>query len=188
MNATKDESLEPELDPRVNEHVRDQQEVMEAVSLGGRPTLYQPRFCTEVRRLALLGVANTDRQIASFFGVSVSTIYNWKGQFPEFLEAITRAKAVAYCVVADKLFEKTTGYEWVGGPRPKSVQADYVSWGESIDAASSPVSVSANNPAGLRRDSVMTFLAGAFVGIAGGGLIGAVQEAMHAKGLGAPVP
>jgi len=28
--------LEPELDPRVNDHVQDQQEVVKAVSLGGR--------------------------------------------------------------------------------------------------------------------------------------------------------
>ncbi len=45
--------------------------------------------------------------------MSVSTIYNWKGQFPEFLEAIRGAKAVADCLVAEKLFEKATGYEWV---------------------------------------------------------------------------
>ena len=38
--------------------------------------------------LALLGLAITDRQIATFFGVHVATVYAWKAQFPEFHEAV----------------------------------------------------------------------------------------------------
>ena len=76
------------------------------LNLGGRPTSYRPEFCTQVRRLALLGVANTTEQIAAFFGVCPATIYNWKAQFPEFLEAIREGKLPADCLVAEKLFEK----------------------------------------------------------------------------------
>jgi hypothetical protein len=57
-------------------------------SKGGRRTKYDPRFVGQVHRLALLGLANTTRQLATFFGVAESTIEAWKAQFPEFSEAI----------------------------------------------------------------------------------------------------
>ena len=83
------------------------------LNLGGRPIGYRPEFCTQVRRLALLGVANTTEQIAAFFGVCPATIYNWKAQFPEFLDAVREGKLPADCLVAEKLFEKATGFELI---------------------------------------------------------------------------
>jgi hypothetical protein len=81
------------------------------LNLGGRPSGYRPEFCTQVRRLALLGVANTTEQIAAFFGVCPATIYNWKAQFPEFLEAIREGKLPADCLVAEKNIPNSTESE-----------------------------------------------------------------------------
>jgi len=100
-------------DPNIQRDPQGPQEVVKAVPVGGRPSLYQPRFCIEVRRLALLGLANTERQMATFFGVSVSTIGAWKAQFPDFSDAMQGGKTPADCIVVEKLFEKACGYEWV---------------------------------------------------------------------------
>jgi hypothetical protein len=82
-------------------------------SKGGRSSKYDPRFVGQVRRLALLGLANTTKQLATFFGVAESTIEAWKAQFPEFSEAIRGGRVPADCIVAEKMFERAIGYEWV---------------------------------------------------------------------------
>ena len=51
---------------------------------GGRPSLYDPSFCTQVRRLALLGMPCTMHDLALFFRVARSTIYLWKASFRSF--------------------------------------------------------------------------------------------------------
>lgn len=57
----------------------------------GRPTKYNPDFHpSEARKLAELDF--TDLQIAQSFGISEATLYNWKKQYLEFLEAIQEGK------------------------------------------------------------------------------------------------
>lgn len=49
--------------------------------------------------------------MADFFGVSESTINNWKQEHPEFLESLKRGKLEADATVADSLFRRANGWE-----------------------------------------------------------------------------
>jgi len=75
---------------------------------GGRPTLYRDVFPEQAFKLALLGADDTE--LADFFGVVVSTISNWKVEYPEFMEAIARGKVQADAEVAEKLYHRAKGY------------------------------------------------------------------------------
>src|SRR5713101_2814806 len=52
----------------------------------GQPTRYEPAFCPRARRLALLGL--TDTEIADLFGISPDTLYEWRRRHPEFSESL----------------------------------------------------------------------------------------------------
>ena len=56
----------------------------------GRPTLYDPAYCDQVRELGALG--KSIEQISSKLGVSIRTIYVWKDAYPDFLQALEDAK------------------------------------------------------------------------------------------------
>lgn len=75
----------------------------------GRPTKYKPEYSTQAHKLCLLGA--TDADMADFFDVEVSTINNWKNEFPEFLESIKKGKMLADANVADRLYQRAMGYE-----------------------------------------------------------------------------
>ena len=53
----------------------------------------------------------TDKDLASVFEVSLSTIEAWKRDKVEFLNALKRGKRIADAEVASKLFHRATGYE-----------------------------------------------------------------------------
>lgn len=76
----------------------------------GRPTAFREEFVEQVQKLARLGA--TDEEIADFFAVSVQTTHNWRKAHPEFLEALRAGKIEADAQVADKLFQRATGYRW----------------------------------------------------------------------------
>jgi hypothetical protein len=78
-----------------------------------------------VKGLARLGLPLTTRQLAAFFGVSERTIYYWKSQFPEFLQAIREGQLPADCRVAEKLFQRASGYEWVEQQAVKVKRIEY---------------------------------------------------------------
>ena len=74
----------------------------------GQPT----RYSAEVHvpwgaSLARRGCS--DAEIAEAFGVSVRTVYNWKGAHEEFLQAIKESKSKADEAVAASLYEKACG-------------------------------------------------------------------------------
>jgi hypothetical protein len=75
----------------------------------GRPSSYNPKYAEQARKMCMLLNA-TDEQLAEVFEVSVATIYNWKAEFPEFLESIKEGKASADANVAASLYERATGY------------------------------------------------------------------------------
>ena len=58
----------------------------------GRPTKYQPDYAERGRYLAETFGA-TDEQLAKALGVSAATLYNWKREHAEFLEALAAGKA-----------------------------------------------------------------------------------------------
>lgn len=57
----------------------------------GRPTEYHPDHCDTVMRLAMTEGASTV-QMAVRLGVTRQTLHNWTAQYPEFLDAFTRAR------------------------------------------------------------------------------------------------
>ena len=85
----------------------------EASDLGGRPTRYDPSFCDQVRRLARLGLPCTTEQLATFFDVSERTIERWSARFPQFCQSIKEGQLHTDCLVAEKLFERAVGVEFV---------------------------------------------------------------------------
>jgi len=80
---------------------------------GGRPSLYDPSFCIQVRRLARLGLPCTTKQLAAFFDVCERTIERWKAQFPEFCQSIREGRLPSDCLVAERLFERAVGFECI---------------------------------------------------------------------------
>ncbi len=76
---------------------------------GGRPTLFNPKFVDQARRLTALGA--TDQEIADFFGVDVRTIYRWKDSADEFCQALKVGKAELDERVKRSLFWRAVGYE-----------------------------------------------------------------------------
>ena len=76
---------------------------------GGRPSKYKPEYVEQAKKLCMLGL--TDKELASFFEVSDSTLNLWKLNYPEFSDALKGGKTFADAQVASKLFHRATGYE-----------------------------------------------------------------------------
>ena len=74
----------------------------------GRPTEYQAAFVEIAAQMCANGA--TDMELADEFGVSVTTIYNWRAKHPEFLTAVKTPKGIADDRVERSLFERATGY------------------------------------------------------------------------------
>lgn len=74
----------------------------------GRPTKYSEELCEQAYKLYLLKA--TDEEVADFFGVVVATLFNWRDEHPEFLEATENGKLKADAEVAGKLRERALGY------------------------------------------------------------------------------
>ncbi|TBA11036.1 terminase (plasmid) [Rhizobium ruizarguesonis] len=90
----------------------------------GRPTSFQPEYVDQVERLCRTGAIDTD--IAEFFNVAVSTVYEWKTAYPEFSEAIKRGKAKVDREVADKLIDRAMGAKFVVQKEVKLKSVSYL--------------------------------------------------------------
>jgi hypothetical protein len=77
-------------------------------SRGGRPSKYSAEYPRQAEKLCWLGA--TDVQVAEFFGVTVSTLTNWKKEHPEFLAALRKARTEADEQVVKSLFRRALGY------------------------------------------------------------------------------
>lgn len=75
---------------------------------GGQPTKYKKEYCEQARKLCLLKY--TDEKLADFFGVGLSTIYKWKQDHIEFLEAVNDGKEKADGEVVNALLQRALGY------------------------------------------------------------------------------
>lgn len=76
-------------------------------NLGGRPTKYKEEYNEQARKLCLLGY--TDDQLADFFQVDVSTINNWKIDYPMFFESLKRGKDIADTEIVESLYNRAKG-------------------------------------------------------------------------------
>lgn len=74
----------------------------------GRPSKYKEEFPQQARKLCLLGA--TDKDLARFFGVTESTLNEWKKVHPEFSESLKAGKELADAVIAESLFHRAKGY------------------------------------------------------------------------------
>lgn len=96
----------------------------------GRPSQFHERYIDEARKLGMLGA--TDAECAAFWGVSETTVNNWKHQHPEFLESLNAGKMAADANVADRLYQRAMGYShkavkiFMPANAPAPVYADYV--------------------------------------------------------------
>ena len=73
----------------------------------GRPSKYKEEYVDQAYNYCLLGAI--DDQLASFFSVDVSTINNWKNDYPEFLDAIKKGKEQADLEVTQSLKKRASG-------------------------------------------------------------------------------
>lgn len=81
------------------------EEAEEKKSNAGRPTDYKEDYPEQAYKLCLLGA--TDKDLASFFGCTETTINNWKNDHDEFFESIVNGKVKADAEVASSLFKTT---------------------------------------------------------------------------------
>lgn len=84
-------------------------EEKEKINLGGRPTKYLESFNKQAYKLCLLGA--TDKELADFFEVDEATINRWKTKYKGFCKSLKTGKTRADSIVAEKLFQRATGYE-----------------------------------------------------------------------------
>ena len=75
---------------------------------GGAPTKYKTAYAEQAKKLCLLGCI--DKELASFFEISVATLNNWKKDHRGFLESVRAGRIVADASVADKLFKRAMGF------------------------------------------------------------------------------
>jgi hypothetical protein len=77
--------------------------------MAGRPSKYRDEFAEQARKLCQLGATAPD--LASFFGVAVSTVKLWQVQHKAFSDALKVGKATADKLVEQSLFRRALGYE-----------------------------------------------------------------------------
>lgn len=76
---------------------------------GGRPILYKEEYAEQAYKLCLLGA--TDSELADFFFVTETTINNWKKNYVEFFESVTRGKVQADAEIANSFYNRAKGFE-----------------------------------------------------------------------------
>ena len=76
----------------------------------GRPTKYKEEYDQQAKILCEKGF--TDKDLADFFGVTETTINNWKNSYPSFFESIKEAKAFSDQEVEKALYKRAIGYEF----------------------------------------------------------------------------
>jgi orotate phosphoribosyltransferase-like protein len=75
----------------------------------GRPTEYKREYVQRAAEMCANGA--TDIELADELDVSVSTLYNWRAKYPEFLQAVKTAKEIADERVERSLFQRAVGFE-----------------------------------------------------------------------------
>ena len=75
----------------------------------GRPTAYKPEYNQLAYNYCLLSALDTD--LARYFGIAESTLYEWKLKYPDFAEAIKNGREIADQEVAQSLRKRAMGYK-----------------------------------------------------------------------------
>lgn len=74
------------------------------------PTKFRPEMVEQVEKLARLGA--TDQEIAEFFNVSRSTLYEWRMRHEDMAKAMIAGKEYADARVERSLYERAVGYSF----------------------------------------------------------------------------
>lgn len=90
-------------------HKGEQAPAQKRQGAGGRPPKWRDEFAEQAEKLAALGL--TDEEIAGFIGVTVRTLYRWKGKYPEICHALKVGKVPADDRVERSLYQMAVGYE-----------------------------------------------------------------------------
>ncbi len=77
----------------------------------GRPSRYKPELHPLLAE-AWAAAGKTDDEIADILGVARSTVAKWKGEHPEFSDALKRGKANPDEQVERSLFQRAVGYSF----------------------------------------------------------------------------
>lgn len=75
---------------------------------GGRPSSYRLEYNEQARKLCLMGY--TDKELAGFFNVAVSTINKWKIDKDGFSDSLKAGKVIADAEVTASLYHRAVGY------------------------------------------------------------------------------
>ena len=90
----------------------------------GQPTKHKGKETNKLAySLSLLGL--TDKEMAGVFDVDVSTIGNWKNDFPEFLEALKKGKDEADAKVVKSLYKRANGYNYTEVRKETGTSGEY---------------------------------------------------------------
>lgn len=76
----------------------------------GRPSKFRPEFVEKARELSDQG--STNRELADFFKVSESTLWEWTRAHPEFSSALKVGKDSADERVVQSLYRRAVGYSF----------------------------------------------------------------------------
>lgn len=97
---------------------------------GGRPTKYKPAFCQAIVMHGKQGM--TVPEMADELDVSIQTLYEWKGVYPEFSEAFSRAQEAAEACWARKIREglEKPPSEYQGAANLKYMAQRFKGWSE----------------------------------------------------------
>lgn len=85
----------------------------------GRPTLYRPEYAEEQKKLLMLGA--TDQEVADYFGVAKSTIYEWRLKNQEFSDSVLEGRQRPDMEVAFSAYERAKG-KWITEEVPTKVK------------------------------------------------------------------
>lgn len=81
----------------------------EQLSKTGRPTKYSEEMALEILELAYRG--KTDLEICRKLKIAVSSLYLWKDKYPDFSEALKKAKEISDQEVEASLRKRAMGYK-----------------------------------------------------------------------------
>lgn len=77
----------------------------------GRPSKYKKEYDFQAERLSRLGA--TDKEMADFFEVSLSTLSLWKTEYESFSDALKEGKIWSDVKISESLFKKACGFSYM---------------------------------------------------------------------------
>jgi predicted transcriptional regulator len=87
--------------------------------------------------LSMARLGATDKEIAEALGVTEQTLNNWKrdkeGNDTSFFESLKKGKLFSDAEVADKLFQRATGYKWIDHQAIKCKHSYYDDRGKKVE-------------------------------------------------------